>query len=278
MRINKRVHQLKITFHVTPQIERFVNIYLIEGRRCCLIDTGVAGTENIIAEYMKGLGRDITDIAAILLTHSHPDHCGAAGAIKQLSNCQVYACGGERDWIENIDRQYADRPIPNFYGLVNQSAAIDVILQDGDSLCLEDGLNLRVYETSGHSQESLSFCLIEDRILFSGDAIPVVGDIPIYISARRSMETLRKISALQGVEWYCSAWDKVQDSDSGQAAIKKALAHLEMIDREVKAVISATGSQDPNKLFEEVCERLNMKPFLVNPLFRTSILSNIENT
>lgn len=278
MRINNRVHLLKIDFQVTPQIRRFVNIYLIEGKRCYLIDTGVAGTEQIIAEYMTGLGRDLADIAAILLTHSHPDHIGAAGAIKQLSNCKVYSCAGERNWIENIDQQYMDRPIPNFYSLVNQSAGIDVIIKGGDTLCLEEGLNLRVYETSGHSQESLSFYLVEDRILFTGDAIPVVGDIPIYISARRSMETLRKIYALEGVELYCSAWDDVKNSDTGKTAIDNALVHLEMIDQTARSVISSAGNRDKNELFEMVCEKLNMKSFQVNPLFRTSILSNLENT
>ncbi len=278
MRINRRVHLLNINFQVTPQIKRFVNIYLIEGKQCYLIDTGIAGAEKMIAEYMSGIGRDISEIAAILLTHSHPDHIGAANAIKQVSNCKVYACAGERNWIENIDQQYADRPIPNFYGLLNQSVGIDVIIKDGDSLSLEDGLNLRVYETSGHSQESLSFYLVEDRMLFTGDAIPVVGDVPIYISARRSMETLRKIDALEGVEWYCSAWDDVKNSETGKAAISDALAHLEMIDQTARSVIGSAGNRDKNELFEMVCERLSMKPFLINPLFRNSILSNLENT
>ena len=43
-----RVKQIKIDFHVTPEIERFVYVYLIEiGDGCVLIDSGVAGSEGM---------------------------------------------------------------------------------------------------------------------------------------------------------------------------------------------------------------------------------------
>lgn len=32
MKISKQVHQIRIYFHVTEEIERFVNVYLIEGK------------------------------------------------------------------------------------------------------------------------------------------------------------------------------------------------------------------------------------------------------
>lgn len=278
MKVNYRVHQLKITFNITPEIERFVYIYLIEGKKCYLIDTGVDGSEKYIADYMNAIGRDITEIAGIFLTHSHPDHIGAASEIKQTSKCLVYAGTGEKDWIENIDRQYAERPIPNFYGLLKKSVGIDILVRDGDRIEPEKGLTFIIYETSGHSRESLSFYLQEDKILFTGDAIPVVDDVPIYISAVQSIETLNKVLALDGVEWYCPAWDEVKSSRAGKAAIENALSHLLMIDQEVKRVMENADSADTDIILASVCEKLNMNPCTINPLFRTSILSNILNT
>lgn len=278
MNINHRVHQLKIVFKVTPQMERFVYIYLLEGERCFLIDAGTAGSEKLIADYMSGIGRDISELAGLLLTHSHPDHIGAAAEIKRLTDCRVYAGAGEKSWIEDIDRQFAARPIPNFYGLVGGNVIIDELVQAGDVIRLEDGLTLKVRETSGHSQQSLSYHLLEDRILFTGDAIPVVGDIPIYISARQSMETLRKLYTMEDVEQYCSAWDQVRDSRAGREAIQAALYHLERIDKEVKSIMASNPGLDQDSIFATACEQLDMKRFLVNPLFRTSIISNIENT
>ncbi len=277
MRVNPRVHQIKIVFNITPQIERFVYIYLIEGKKCYLIDTGVDGSEELIADYMSTLGRDIKEIQAVLLTHSHPDHIGAASEIKRISGCEVYACAGEKEWIENIDQQFAQRPIPNFYGLLKKPVGIDNVAKDGDLIDLESGLTLKVHETSGHSQESLSYCLLQDRILFTGDAIPVVGDIPIYISKSRSQATLEQMYAMNDVEAFCSAWDEVRDQAGGKAAVKAALDHIRLIDATVQAVMSEFGGHDYDAIIVEVCQRLNMNRFLINPLFRTSLLSHIEN-
>jgi len=279
MKVNPRVHQIKIVFNVTPQIERFVYIYLIEGRKCYLIDTGVDGSEELIADYMMTLGRDIKEIQAVLLTHSHPDHIGAASEIKRISGCEVYASAGERNWIEYIDQQFAERPIPNFYGLLKKPVAIDNVVKDGDLIDFETGLTFKVYETSGHSQESLSYFLLQDRILFTGDAIPVVGEIPIYVSKNRSMATLEQLYALNNVETFCSAWDQVLDQAGGKAAIMAALNHIKLIDATVQAVKSEfRRSQDDDTIIVEVCERLNMNMLLINPLFRTTLLSHIENT
>ena len=121
MKIAGNIHRLKIEFDVTPEIRRFVYIYLIEGRHLYLIDTGVDGTEKMIASYLKIIGRSIGEIRAVLLTHSHPDHIGAAYRICTASGCKVYASAGERNWIEDIDEQFANRPIPNFYKFVNNN-------------------------------------------------------------------------------------------------------------------------------------------------------------
>ena len=85
MRISDYVHQIRIDFQVTPEVQRYVFVYLLVGEKCCLIDAGVAGSEAVISAYMKKLGRDISEIKALFLTHAHPDHIGAAAAIKEIS-------------------------------------------------------------------------------------------------------------------------------------------------------------------------------------------------
>lgn len=91
MKINEYVHLIRKEFHVTETVKRYVNIYLITGENCYLVDSGVAGSEKIISEYMESIGRKLTDIKAVFLTHAHPDHIGAAAEIKRQTECQVYA-------------------------------------------------------------------------------------------------------------------------------------------------------------------------------------------
>lgn len=110
------LHQLRIDFQVTPVIRRSAYIYLIEGASCYLVDSGVGESEKAIFSYMEGIGRKPEEIKGIFLTHAHPDHIGSAARIKELT-------GGsqrERRWIEDIDLQFRERPIPNFHALARR--------------------------------------------------------------------------------------------------------------------------------------------------------------
>ena len=61
---------------------RAVNSYIIDGDEgVTLVDTLVSGREALIEESLKDLGRSLTDVNAILLTHSHMDHTGSAAAV-----------------------------------------------------------------------------------------------------------------------------------------------------------------------------------------------------
>ncbi len=87
MQINQHVHALKIPFTITTPagvvIERFVYVYLIYGTNgICLIDSGVASSEQAIFEYLWATDRKVSDISLIIQTHAHPDHIGASRTIK----------------------------------------------------------------------------------------------------------------------------------------------------------------------------------------------------
>ena len=95
MQISEHIHALKIPFklRVGPDkmLDRFVFVYLIFGDQICLIDSGVAGSESIILDYIKQTGRDPRDVTRLVFTHSHPDHIGGSRAIKEQTGCKVAA-------------------------------------------------------------------------------------------------------------------------------------------------------------------------------------------
>ena len=75
MKICDTVYQLKVEFNVTPQVKRYVYVYIIEGKEgYYLIDAGVKGCQKKIGEYIHKIGKNRENINAVLLTHSHPDH------------------------------------------------------------------------------------------------------------------------------------------------------------------------------------------------------------
>jgi len=275
MQIDTKLHRIRVNFIVTQEIERFVYLYLIVSNDIHVIDTGVAGAEKIIQEYLKSIGRNIDEVKSVLLTHSHPDHIGSAYAIKELSNCDVYACEAEKDWIENIDKQFAERPIPNFYTLLNKSVVVDKVVKDNDVLMLENGITIKIIDTKGHSSGSLSFLWIEQGELFTGDAIPVIGDIPIYVSAYDSIDTLKRLLFVDGVKRYLSSWDDIYNEEIGIEAIKKSLDYLSQINDTVKNIV-ANSEKNMDEIYIRVCHALSLNHLIQNPLFRKSIYANIN--
>jgi hypothetical protein len=89
-----------------------VNVYLVYGNGITVIDTGFNGFEKMIYEDIHSTGRDPSDIDLIVLTHSHPDHIGAAKAIRDLTGCAVAAHPLDAPAIENIDPMLLKSPAP----------------------------------------------------------------------------------------------------------------------------------------------------------------------
>ena len=56
---------------------------------CILVDAGVSGIK--IVEALNSIDIDITDIAAILVTHEHSDHIKSIGTLSKKYNIPVYA-------------------------------------------------------------------------------------------------------------------------------------------------------------------------------------------
>lgn len=269
---SKLIHQIRVDFYVTQEIKRYVYIYIIAGQQgSYLIDSGVDGAEKVVENYLKSIGNKITDIKAIFLTHAHPDHIGSAYKIKEITGCKVYVSKGEKRWIEDIDLQYAERPIPGFYSLVNQSVKIDEILADNDIVELEPGISIKVISTPGHSCDELSYLLVENKILFTGDTIPVKGDIPIWINEVDVRQSLMKLQSLEEVDVFYPAWDVTYQKDVANHKILDALDFMEQLKENVD--ICKGESKDLDAVVQSVCDRMGVEHFLHNPLFRKTILS-----
>lgn len=280
MKITDKIHQIRIDFKVGPTFKRFVYMYVLVGDNIHLIDTGVDGAEHKLKEYLKENETAIPapEIRTILLTHTHPDHIGAAAEIiKNSPKCRIYGSVEEREWVENIDKQFEERPIPNFYDLVSQSVKLSETIKDGDVLKLEDGMTIHVIESKGHSDGSLSFYWAEEKALFTGDAIPVVGDIPIFTDWKKSIETLEKLKQYPNVELYLSAWDDVYDSAAAPDKIDAAIDKMEKIKAAVIEEIQKNKGGDDEIIYRAVCQNLKSDGLIQNPLFIKSVSSVIHD-
>jgi glyoxylase-like metal-dependent hydrolase (beta-lactamase superfamily II) len=197
MQITPSIHAIRHSFRVPValgiSLDRFVYSYLIYGEMITLIDTGVAGCEMQIFEYIRSTGRNPSEISLIILTNSHPDHIGSARAIRQATGCSIAAHPAERAWIEDVEIQNREHPVPGFATLVGGPVQIDNELMDGDAVEPDETRagEMQVFYTPGHSAGSISLFLHNEGALFSGDVIPVTGDLPVYDDALLSVRSIK---------------------------------------------------------------------------------------
>lgn len=280
VRITNKIHCLNITFDVTDELKRFVNIYIIEGKYLYLIDCGVKGCLNTVNSYLESIGRDSSEIKKVFLTHTHPDHIGGLTELKKYSEFELYCPKEEIEWIENIDKQFAERPIPNFYNLVGGSVKVNKELSDGNIIKPEEGITLKVISTPGHSTDSVSFYFEEEKAIFTGDALPVEESInmPIYISAKKSIEAVNRVKQIKGLNYLLSAWDTPKKGKEIYNALKTGEEILTKIDESVKKLYSDYKKEKIEIFVKKVLEESGAENLIPMPLVIKSIESNIKET
>jgi hydroxyacylglutathione hydrolase len=280
MQVTEHIHALKIPFklRVGPDktVDRFVFAYLIFGDQICLIDSGVAGSEAIILEYIKQAGRDPQEISRIVFTHSHADHIGGGPALKKQTGCKLAAHVDARPWIENVDEQYAERPIGNFYDLVGGSVEIDSGLKDGDHVDLGNGETLEIFHTPGHSKGAISLLFNKDKALFTGDAVPKPDTVPIYEDVATSIESIKKLKQIKGLQILMASWDDPQFGASVYPSMDAGLQWFQQIHEAVLTETTGSDALDPKDLCARVLKRLGFPEIPLVPIVATSIGAHLK--
>lgn len=101
---------------------------------------------------------------AILLTHGHFDHAGAAEALADKYQISVYAHEAERETLED--------PGLNLCGMIGEHKVYhaDIFVKDEEVLNLA-GFSIRVFFTPGHTIGGCCYYIADEKILFSGDTL-----------------------------------------------------------------------------------------------------------
>ncbi|GAB4309571.1 MAG: MBL fold metallo-hydrolase [Methanobacteriaceae archaeon] len=280
MEINEKVHALKLPFQIKTGkgiiIDRFVYVYLIYGEEIYLIDSGVASSRKIICDYLEKTGRSCYELALIIHTHAHPDHIGSTKSLKEISNPAIAIHKLEESWLEDTERQFRERPVPGFHQLVKGSVKVDMALNGYDTIELEENIQLEVFHTPGHSQGSISLFIPDEKILFTGDAIPLAGDMPIYDDFQDSLITLEKLKDLKNVDMILSSWDDPKTFNEAQESIKDSIEYLMYIHQLVGEFKTENDPIEPVKLYKYVLSELALPENTANPLIYRSLQSHLK--
>ncbi len=210
-----------------------INLYLAEGDKLTLIDTGPKDPETLptLRARLAERGLAFKDIRRIVVTHGHVDHFGLAAQIVAESGARVYSHPRNFWWVTDFEHEWARR-YDFYHALFAQSGAplafADAVVQgmrrftryadaipaenfvplnDGDTLTL-NGDAWRVIYAPGHQSGLIVLYDPKTRTLLSNDCLlldvssnPVV-EPPLHDEAERPrmlvdyLATFEKIARL----------------------------------------------------------------------------------
>ncbi|MBX6769179.1 MAG: MBL fold metallo-hydrolase [Actinomadura rubrobrunea] len=174
-------------------------------------------------------------VALVLLTHGHPAHAAGAGRFAALAAQAAGRRGG---------------PVP-VRALDSRHRLGDEGLAEGD-VVTTGGLELRVMETPGHSDDSLTFWLPADRAVLTGDTVlgygttVLEGKLGDYLA---SLDRLRRFA--EEVEAATILPGHGPRLDDPIAALDRYIAHRRERLAQVEAAVAA-GARTAREVVERV--------------------------
>ncbi len=202
----------------SPMTLEGTNSYLVlGGRQAIAIDPGPLIEAHVDA-LVAAAARHGAEIAAIALTHDHPDHAPATALLHARTGAPVYA--------HALSRVSADHRVG-----------------EGDAVVAGDAA-LAVLEAPGHARDHLVYALEEELALFTGDVVigrgtvvvaPPSGDMRAYQATlerlRREYESSHAIFGGHG--------DRIDDP---RAKLDEYIAHRRSRESEIVAALGRGGA------------------------------------
>lgn len=131
----------------------------IETKEAVIFDPGAEAQKLLQVIQTQGL-----KLKAVLLTHGHFDHIGAAKEVADKSQVSIYAFKLEEELLKNERMNCSVM----FGGPV--SLTPDFLFDDKDILKFA-GVEIEVIHTPGHTSGSVCFYIKSEGILISGDTL-----------------------------------------------------------------------------------------------------------
>ena len=239
-----------------PSGPRHVHCYVIDGDDGpILVDTGFGGLDRW------------PEVAAIVVTHMHPDHVGGAREAHEATGAEVHQGAldyaqtervwGSMDWPHRIVEWFTSHGVPAqaTEALVEQGHAFRraIGFYRGPQLLYEGSVvgGWRVLELPGHADGHIA--LERDGVLVSGDAIltPITPAVGLYPESRPDpladyLQSLERVIALAPRIAYGGHGDPVEDPP---ARAREIIKHHEARLDQTENALGGTAFEISRRVF-----------------------------
>ncbi len=154
--------------------------YLVSGDEPALVDTGARTSVQAVRDALAAAGVGAGDLAWIVLTHVHLDHCGATGILARAfprARVVVHRRGARH--LSEPERLVAGSaavygPHWSLYGGLDPTPADRITaVEGGHRVPIGPGRDLVMHETLGHARHHMSVLDEASGTVLAGDAVGV---------------------------------------------------------------------------------------------------------
>lgn len=170
------------------------NTYLISGEKgSVLFDTGWAGTFPLLCRALGENKLRLQDISCVVISHFHPDHMGIAQQIAD-NGAFIAVCDVQLGHIHDSDSIFERDKRSGFVPIDDGNVKVISAAQSRQFL-KELGINGEIIHTPGHSDDSISLWIDDEKTLFVGD-LPPLYELELY-KGTQVWESWQKLLALK---------------------------------------------------------------------------------